>query len=123
MDPALRRLHSLPVFPSLGVVDTPAQAEARRLKHALADENKMEEWILQMQAEGKDWMVKLEVKEEEDEDEKEGAKGGREPYPEVEEEANEGVNEKSKGDVEENINVMLWHVRLRSADLTHLELD
>ena len=31
-------------------------------------EKKMEEWIAQVQMEGKDWMVKMEVKEEEEEE-------------------------------------------------------
>ena len=59
------------VLVMLGEQSDEARAQAARQWVAERDEMKMEEWIVSMEQAGKDWMVKLEMKEEEEEEEEE----------------------------------------------------
>ena len=47
------------------------RAREREQRAREREENEMEEWIVQVTEEGKDWRVKLEIKEEEEKEEEE----------------------------------------------------
>ena len=118
---------------ALGIAGTPGKAWGVEQQMAMDEEKRVEDWIELCEREGKDWRVKLEVKEEEEEERGKSLTEVLDSWVQQRQQPQhtrgaEQRQQHQRDGAEQRVHQLqrrkgIWTVSLKSVELTHVDLE